>query len=458
VEGQDQSSQLEFNVIRGFAHSGTLITGLAPLLALQTGDNVVGIGHIDAPIRGADIRFDRFNGTILHALDRMQKQLPSYKAGTWFIYDNKIHWYTSIENAGTDTEFAVGEKLQGHTVEYDYEQLRTRVYAYGRGRDPDTQLSLIDAGEANEYVENNTGTYGVRSVIIETEVDLASVLLQWANRVLDELSTLPLNVTVDVLDLAKIQSNAGRTGGGWDSDWEDVFAGKKYTVTDSDMGISEEVQVVSVAYDFSNPLPITVELANRTKKVGQVIADIVEMLNKPVIVDGDDYPRMGRNYSAAVTADNLRTGDLRYNTGTGQLEAYNTDTEEWDPVGRPLSEDDPQPVTTVLGNVTAGDSEEGSPINHVHLVGTGGTVQNVGYTSGNGSGDNLARANHNHKGVKNGGRVNSLPVIPTATDALLIVEWTSDGAGDGDDQPWITWKGASEYSPLGFTTTKSGIP
>ncbi len=53
--------------------------------------------------------------------------------------------------------------------------------------------------------------------------------------------------------------------------------------------------------------------------------------------------------------------------------------------------------------------------------------------------------------------VETLPDIPTTSGTHSVI-WTSEGAGTGDDQVWITFAGLTKWFPTMKTTDKSGVP
>lgn len=317
VEAQTLLRQLQGEVIDEYrstpGQGKTVGSTIAELLAAQINEHPIGGGTIDTTIANQPISLDLSDSNILAALREMQRIIPGDVAGFFYVdAQSRLNWRLAQPSGETIT---LGERL--HTLEYEWDtsELYTRVYAYGEGNDPETRLTLTDAGEANDYIERNTGTYGVWAIThTDGRVKHGSTLLAMANKILDEHAEPRITLRVTALDLAKAESFGGRTGGGWDSGWNDLYVAQTYQVVDSGAGVSSTVSTERITYDLASPLAVTLDLRNSSRSLSDTLDALLRSQHRPLDVDGDRYPTMGRNYSSS-TPDNPRAGDVRYNTG-----------------------------------------------------------------------------------------------------------------------------------------------
>jgi hypothetical protein len=383
---------------------GTLRSAVTALLALQANENPIQLVEMTDNCATQLIDLNLQDTTILAALREMQAQLPQAVAGYFYLDTrNGLHWTNTV---GTqDKTIALGERLQGVTQRTQYQDIATRVYAYGEGNDASTRLTLLDAGQAQEYIEDATGiaAYGTLSAaVVEKGISNAAALLRLAQRVLEQRSTAQVEYDIDVLDFARLQDAIppGRT---WTPDngaiWAEIYVGGAYRLVDSGTGTDTTIRVKRVTHDLANPLPVSVELSNRTYSLSDLLVELRRGQDQPVNLPSEFYPEM-------VNSD-----------GTGL----------YDGAGNLLSSDAiPQPVS----------SGTGSP-------GTGGGV---------------SRPDHSHEGqpttdaVLWGGSVTAFPAIPAGAATVI---YKSNGT---PAQLWIAGPGESVWTPMQAATDDVGTP
>ena len=149
---------------------------------MQSHSEPIAVGHIDPAVGLQTFSCNMTYTTILDALRQIQKLLPKSTAGHFYVDAlGRFNWRVSVGNDGET--ISVGERLAGVTATYDDSELFTRVTVYGEGLDPETNLTLLDAGESKEYLDDSAGVaaYGVISATrVDKRIKHASSLLQWA--------------------------------------------------------------------------------------------------------------------------------------------------------------------------------------------------------------------------------------------------------------------------------------
>jgi hypothetical protein len=200
---------------------------------------------------------------------------------------------------------------------------------YGDGQDRADRLNLVDAGEAQQYLEDaaSVATWGLHPFIkVDRRIRYPETLVRVAERILEEFSEPPTTVRVDLLDIAK--ADDAPVG------FADIHIGGRYRVVDTDLGLDSSIEIVAIESDLARPVPIRVDLANQTRTLSDFISDIVDALQQPLDVDGDRYPTMGRNYSERDARD-PRAGDVRWNDGSGGGDPRGQmhDGDDWQDVG-----------------------------------------------------------------------------------------------------------------------------
>jgi phage minor structural protein len=238
------------------------------LLALQTNTTTpITVGTIQ-PTTSFAIAVENTN--ILKAL----LEAVSYLGGRIEVDDSRaLNWYTDLSTTTPTREIRYQKNMIGVTRKRDYTSLTNRLYSYGYG-ETEAQLTLIDAGEAHEYIEDaaSQAAYGIQiKRITDKRIIHPTTLLLWAQKVLAEYKDPIFSYQVDVANLAVHPD--------FNFDLEDLEVGQIVRVVNSDLidpltglGLNVNVKIVSVTTDLSTPHSITVELANATKSLADSIA------------------------------------------------------------------------------------------------------------------------------------------------------------------------------------------
>jgi phage minor structural protein len=231
------------------------------LLALQTNTTTpITVGTIQ-PTTSFAIAVENTN--ILKAL----LEAVSYLGGRIEVDDSRaLNWYTDLSTTTPTREIRYQKNMIGVTRKRDYTSLTNRLYAYGYG-ETEAQLTLIDAGEAHEYIEDATSqaAYGIQiKRITDKRIIHPTTLLLWAQKVLAEYKDPIFSYQVDVANLAVHPD--------FNFDLEDLEVGQIVRVVNSDISMNVNVKIVSVTTNLSDARNITVELANATKSLADSIA------------------------------------------------------------------------------------------------------------------------------------------------------------------------------------------
>lgn len=302
--GKEPASEVTFDEI-------LVKDAVAALFANQVQTPPIAVGVIDPIIGEQEITIEFQRGYVLGALRRIQDALPLARAGHFFVDSGGTFQWLEKITGPLNEQIVIGRGLKGINAVTDWDELVTRVYLYGAGEDPRTQLRLTDAGESNDYVENAAGVaaYGVRPLVREAKgIESASALLSMANRIVEEFGGSPfVEVSVDVIDLAKSINFDG---------WEDLIVGAEYQVLDPAQSIDTTVTLRVLEPNMENPLKTTVDLSNRPKRLSDFLARLFEtQASTRVNVNegtGDRLPNISRIYDGTESIDRLtlRDGDL----------------------------------------------------------------------------------------------------------------------------------------------------
>jgi len=230
------------------------------LLALQEFSPAITVGTIQ-PTTTFVVAVDNTN--ILKAL----LECVSYLGGYIEVDENRaLNWYT--EPTGSPTrEIRYQKNMKAVTRKRDYTELVNKLYAYGYG-ETEAQLTLLDSGEAHEYIEDATSqtAYGVKiRRITDKRIIHPATLLLWAQKVLTEYKNPVFSYTVDVVNLAVHPD--------YEFDLEDLEIGQIVRVVNSDLNdLNVNVKMCSVTTDLSDARNVSVELANVTKTLADSVA------------------------------------------------------------------------------------------------------------------------------------------------------------------------------------------
>lgn len=307
------------------AAATTVFDHVTALLGLQLKDAPIALGTIDDDIGEVSIPFSAVDTTIHNAILALQLALPQDLRGRIYVDpQRRLQWRTSV---GDTTEQIITRQRNVIAIdaEVDYSAIINRIYMYGEGQDPDTRLTLIDAGQAAEYIQDATSvsTWGIQPFRkVDRRITRPATLLAVAQRILEEYSTPPVTVTVQLLDLAKADdAPAG---------WRDIYIGGRYRVQDTDLALDTSIEIVGIEIDLARPVPLRVDLANQTRDLSDLISRMIDGQNQPLRVLGDRYPAMGRNLTSN-TPSTLRAGDTRWNSTDDRGEMH--DGSNWREMG-----------------------------------------------------------------------------------------------------------------------------
>lgn len=241
------------------------------LLALQTRSPAITVGTIQ-PTTTFCIAVENVN--LLKAF----QQCISYLGGYFEIdEDRHFNWYTEPSTTTPTREIRYAKNMKGVTRKRDFTSITNKLYAYGYG-EKEVQLNLIDAGQTYEYIENAASqlAYGVHPRrITDKRITHPSTLLKWAQKVLTEYKDPVYSYTVDAVNLAEHSD--------FSFDYESFEIGQIVRVVNSDLidpitglGLKVNVKIVKVTINLSRPEEISLELANATKSLADLIANTAE--------------------------------------------------------------------------------------------------------------------------------------------------------------------------------------
>lgn len=238
----------------------TPTTIITALLALQERADAISVGTIE-PTTTFAMAVENIN--LLAAI----LKCPAYLGGYIEVdADRKLNWWNDPSGSPV-REVRYQKNMRGVTRKRDFAGIVNKLYAYGYG-ETEAQLTLIDAGESDEYIEDaaSQAAYGVRiKRITDKRITHPSTLLKWAQKILAAYKDPVYYYEVDLVNLAEHPD--------FDFDLENIEVGQIIRVVNSDMNdLSVNVAVVSVTTDLSEPQDIQIELANATKTLADSIA------------------------------------------------------------------------------------------------------------------------------------------------------------------------------------------
>ncbi|MFA5380179.1 MAG: phage tail spike protein, partial [Dehalococcoidia bacterium] len=224
---------------------------ITALLALQERTPAITVGTIE-PTTTFCIAVE--NVTLMKAVS----ECVSYIGGYIEVdEDRHFNWYN--EPSGSPTrEIRYQKNMKGVTRKRDFTSITNKLYAYGYG-ETEAQVTLIDAGEAEEYIEDATSqtAYGVHPRrITDKRITHPSTLLAWAQKVLAEYKDPIYSYTVDAVNLAVHPD--------YSFDLENLEVGQIVRVVNSDLidpltglGLNVNVKIVKVTTNLSDPKDIS---------------------------------------------------------------------------------------------------------------------------------------------------------------------------------------------------------
>ena len=223
---------------------------------------------VSSGIANEQMEISVVNQSVLAAIRNLQEKLGGYMRVS---PARRFTWTTSIgKNIGQ--QIRRGKNLKGIEVERDFTEMTNRLYAYGAGQNRDSRLTLKDAGESHEYLDDSSSqsTWGriVCGVYHNSEITDASTLKKVAQKILAAESDPRIDYLVDIPDLSQ-DANAPR-------DFEHIELGARIVLIDEKLGISTTQHVVKVERDLRKKLNITVGLSNKKQLLGHLIAELIQ--------------------------------------------------------------------------------------------------------------------------------------------------------------------------------------
>jgi len=163
-------------------------------------------------------------------------------------WQRKLNWYNQLSES-TGQQLRYRKNMTGITRTFDWLNFGNKLFIYGDG------IDLTDAGYATTYIEDadSIAQYGycVRKYIEPlSTVAKPNVLLDYAYYKLKQASQPKMSYQVDIVNLAQY----GRT-------FEDLSLGSWIRLTDEELDIDLNVQIVRVVYDLVQPQNIQIELS-----------------------------------------------------------------------------------------------------------------------------------------------------------------------------------------------------
>ncbi len=239
----------------------TPLNVITALLDLQRGATPIAVGTIEPTTAFA---FAIENSNILKAV----LECVSYLGGYIEVDETgKLNWRN--EPSGKPVrEIRYQKNLKGLTRKIDFSQIANRIYAYGFG-ETEAQLTLVDAGEANEYIEDTISQteYGIRAKrITDKRIRHPETLLRWARNNLDAYKNPIYSYIVDATNLAAHPD--------YSFEFESLSIGDLVRVTNPDIGVNVDTIIVSVSEDLSEPHILNIELETITPDLSDTFANI----------------------------------------------------------------------------------------------------------------------------------------------------------------------------------------
>lgn len=296
IEAQSLIVALQRQPVISYSATATVQEHVAWLLQQQIGALVLGLGGIEEPIASTSVLLEVEACTVLQALNRLRELLPAADRGHMYVTaGNNFRWRKVIGPLGR--QLLVGLNLRGIQYGTNDDDLITRLYMYGEGQDGAHRVRLTDAGEANEYIEQNTGTYGIVPFVkIDRRILNPATLLARAQAILSEFSTPRVEVTVDVWDLACADV---QDGGPDYTVYGSYYVGSQLRAIDADLSIDTTITVAKAEYDLSNPLAVKLDLSNRQRSLADMFKEIYQQIPGPTNVNrdaGNTYENITRIY------------------------------------------------------------------------------------------------------------------------------------------------------------------
>jgi len=361
VFGQSVLVQWATEWVQNYDATDTVRNHLKAWLNAQTGSLPIRIGTIANAYASQSFAF-KYDASRLR--DAFHDMYDAVGAGDFYIdpASRRLNWLTRSGDA-KGQRIKYGMNARGIVKSEDDSEQFTRLYLYGDGNGAE-RINLVDAGEANEYIQQDTGTYGIiTEVRVMKEIKDAATLLAVANALLDRFSTPVISYEVDVVDYSN--SNDGP-----DYSFERLRLGSMVKVIDDALGIEVTCKVVEIRHNLDNPIDIRVTLDNKPKDLRFVIRDLMERVETleltPIEMATTEPPAVGTG--TVGTSDRPARADHTHDIdpdALADLIENDTDLQDAiaDTIGGSLAGDDIQPIGTANAE---GDDTLLARADHVH--------------------------------------------------------------------------------------------
>jgi len=206
--------------------------------------------------------------------------------------------------------------MKGITATTRYNELVNRLYAYGHGSKRSTRLNLIDAGEANEYIDDaaSIAAYGVHcGTMQDSSIEDATELLAQAQTALEKTKDPRVEYTLDVIDLSQSALKALA--------YEQIYLGSPRRIFDQKLGISTLQNVVQIVRSLKNPLDVKITLANIPRNLTafwkKTIRDIQELQTADAVSPFTDEEAFGEALESTLSVTDATTDIATWDAAAG---------------------------------------------------------------------------------------------------------------------------------------------
>jgi len=224
----------------------------------QANTNKLSIGSMSSTLANRQTNTNATNKTVLNAIETIHNTIGGFYHCNWA---RRIDWKVRLTpNRGQ--QFRRRKNMKGIKAKTRYDEIVNRMYAYGHGSTRSTRLNLIDAGEANEYIDDaaSIAAYGIHcGSLRDSSIVNAAELLAKAQARLAIKKDPRVDYTIDIVDLSQSALN--------ELAYEEIYLGSPRRIIDEELGISTLQNVVKIVHDLKNPLNVRVVLANLPRNI-----------------------------------------------------------------------------------------------------------------------------------------------------------------------------------------------
>lgn len=201
----------------------------------------------------------KFDGdTLFDALETVSNSLRD----SWWTYDMSVYPFRLniiYKPNTTDTEMRAGRNLKTITRTIDKSGMYTRFYPIGKD----------DLHISGDYVEKNTGFYGVVSKVeTDASIDTEAELRRWADERLAAHAEPTVTIDVEGVELVK------ETGVSLDRMWLGSYC--RMPLPEFGTEITERIVTLTYQDKVKQPKAVKITLANNRTDVTKIIADAIK--------------------------------------------------------------------------------------------------------------------------------------------------------------------------------------